>query len=259
MQPRVKLVYRALLVLTEHQATTLAPQVLRMSAITGSPPAHAAGLDSSSRELNTPSISGSPLATFVPLISYTAVNSSGPSLRFHGTRSGCRTWPSQPVRCESSGIIESHFAQCQVESDNGVAMAQSRSLNGESGQHCAWHWQGCSFEPPGPGAAWPPAALVRQALAASGFQAQATALAVPETELQRFSLTLDAGLSARQMHQAIAAQLTGLLTLPLTDAVWDFEISVHKATASPLPGNQPAWLQAAMQTHSICGTWRILH
>jgi Tfp pilus assembly PilM family ATPase len=78
---------------------------------------------------------------------------------------------------------------------------------------------------------------VRQALAKSGFQAQATALAVPETELQRFSLTLDAGLNARQMHQAIAAQLNSLLTLPLIDAVWDFEISVHNATASPLPGN----------------------
>jgi Tfp pilus assembly PilM family ATPase len=91
---------------------------------------------------------------------------------------------------------------------------------------------------------------VRQALAKSGFQAQATALAVPETELQRFSLTLDAGLNARQMHQAIAAQLNSLLTLPLIDAVWDFEISVHNATASPLPGNQPAWLQAAMQTQS---------
>jgi hypothetical protein len=134
--------------------------------------------------------------------------------------------------------------------DNGVAMAQSPSSDGESGQHCAWHWQGCSLKPPGPEAAWPPAGLVRQALAKSGFQAQATALAVPETELQRFSLTLDAGLNARQMHQAIAAQLNSLLTLPLIDAVWDFEISVHNATASPLPGNQPAWLQAAMQTQS---------
>lgn len=134
--------------------------------------------------------------------------------------------------------------------DNGLALAQSPSLDGENGSHCAWHWQRCALAPPESGAAWPAPELVRQALASSGFQAQATALAVPETELQRFSLSLDAGLNARQTQQAIAAQLTGLLTLPLNEAVWDFELSVHKATASPMAGNQPAWLQAALQTQS---------
>ena len=87
-------------------------------------------------------------------------------------------------------------------------------------------------------------------MARSGFQAQATAVAVPETQLQRFSLSLEPGQSRRQMHAAIAAQLGSLLPHPVQESVWDFELRQEPAPANAAPSAQPAWLQAAMQAQS---------
>jgi Tfp pilus assembly PilM family ATPase len=87
-------------------------------------------------------------------------------------------------------------------------------------------------------------------VARSGFQAQATAVAVPEAQLQRFSLSLEPGLSTRQMHAAIAAQLAKLLQHPVHETVWDFELQTDQPAASSAPSAQPAWLQAALQAQA---------
>ena len=87
-------------------------------------------------------------------------------------------------------------------------------------------------------------------MASSGFQAQATALAVPEAQLQRHLLSMEAGLSRRQMHTAIAGQLKDLSTLPLQEIVWDFQVLPEAPSATTASAAQPAWLQAAMQTHT---------
>ena len=135
--------------------------------------------------------------------------------------------------------------------DKGLALAQSQATVRSGDQHCAWHWhRWTATNNPGLSDTWPDPGQLRKALARSGFQAQATAVAVPETQLQRFSLSLEPGQSRRQMHAAIAAQLGSLLPHPVQESVWDFELRQEPATANAAPSAQPAWLQAAMQAQS---------
>ena len=64
--------------------------------------------------------------------------------------------------------------------DDGLALAQSQASVRAGDQHCAWHWHLWSVGPAPAGAsAWPDPVQVRRAVARSGFQAQATAVAVP--------------------------------------------------------------------------------
>ncbi len=135
--------------------------------------------------------------------------------------------------------------------DRGVALAQSQAMVRSGEQHCAWHWHRWSVgDAQGTSGAWPDPGQLRKALARSGFQAQATAVAVPEAQLQRFSLPLEPGQSTRQMHAAIATQLGSLLPHPVKDVVWDFELRSEQAPANAAPSAQPAWLQAALQTQA---------
>jgi hypothetical protein len=135
--------------------------------------------------------------------------------------------------------------------DTGLALAQSQAATPSGQQHCAWHWHGCAVRESAEGmAAWPAPGQLRQALARSGFQAQATALAVPEAQLQRFSMVIEPGLSKPQVHAAIAAQLAGLLSGPLKEMVWDFALQSTPPASAPATNPQPAWLQAAMQTQT---------
>jgi len=134
--------------------------------------------------------------------------------------------------------------------DTGLALAQTHVVASSDTRHCAWHWHDCAVAETGDTmAAWPAPGELRKPLARSGFQAQATALAVPEARLQRFSLAIEPGLIKPQMHAAIAAQLAGLLSRPLTEMVWDFALqSAPASTLSTSP--QPVWLQAALQAQS---------
>lgn len=135
--------------------------------------------------------------------------------------------------------------------EKGLALAQSQTVVKSGDQHCAWHWHVWSHGQSGEEKIdWPDPAQLRKALARSGFQAQATALSVPEANLQRFMLPLESGLNTRQMHASLAAQLAGLLTTPLNETVWDFQVRTDQAAPDKLPNSQPAWLQAAMQTQS---------
>ena len=135
--------------------------------------------------------------------------------------------------------------------DTGLALAQSQVATPSSRQHCTWHWHGCAIGETSAGmAAWPEPGQLRQALARSGFQAQATALAVPEAQLQRFSLVIEPGLSKPHVNAAVAAQLAGLLSGPLKEVVWDFALQSTPAASAPATSPQPAWLQAAMQTQT---------
>jgi hypothetical protein len=135
--------------------------------------------------------------------------------------------------------------------DDGLALAQSQATVSSGGQHCAWHWHRWSAnDTQQTSGAWPDPVQLKKALARSGFQAQATAVAVPEAQLQRFSLSLEPGQSKRQMHAAIAAQLGNLLPHPVHESVWDFELQEAQAPAHAAPHAQPAWLQAAMQAQA---------
>ncbi|MCE7903289.1 MAG: hypothetical protein DYH20_11775 [Gammaproteobacteria bacterium PRO9] len=70
------------------------------------------------------------MATFSPSMMYTAVSAVLASWSsFHGTRSGCRTWSSQPVRWKSAGMLSAAWrSQRQVPSGIGVECAQVRQL-----------------------------------------------------------------------------------------------------------------------------------
>lgn len=91
----------------------------------------------------------------------------------------------------------------------------------------------------------------------SGFQAQAIAMALPDTLLQRFSMQLEPGLSPKQIHAQLAEQLQQRMPAPLAETVWDFRLSVD-ASATPVPASsRPAWLLAAMQAQAL-QTWEVL-
>lgn len=135
--------------------------------------------------------------------------------------------------------------------ENGLALAQSQTAVKAGHQLCDWHWHLWSLDlVSNASQTWPDPAQVRRALVRSGFQAQATALAVPEPELQRFSLPVEPGWSTRQTQQFIANQLDGMLQSPLDEVVWDFQVQADKPATPDVSSTQPAWLQAAMQAQA---------
>lgn len=132
--------------------------------------------------------------------------------------------------------------------DQGLGLSQSQGHPHRGDTHQAWHWQALGErERLHMGAqAWPDPSQLRMARLRSGFQAQALALAVPESQLQRVSLQLEPGLSPKQMHVLIQTKLGPLLPWPVADAVWDFQLA-SAAQTDAAKARGPAWLQAAMQ------------
>jgi hypothetical protein len=136
--------------------------------------------------------------------------------------------------------------------DAGLALAQSESSVKAGDPRCAWHWHAWSAGPFSPNTNdWPDPGQLRKALARSGFHAQATALAVPDAQLQRFTVAVEPGLNTRQLQSAIGEQLSQRLTKPLEETVWDYQIDQDaNAPAATTASAQPAWLQAAMQAQA---------
>lgn len=131
--------------------------------------------------------------------------------------------------------------------DQGLALSQSQTSTAPGPKQQAWHWQAVQWperQTKSP-QVWPDTALLRLARQRSGFQAQAVALAVPESQLKRYSLQLEPGLSPKQMHAQIQAQIGPMLPWPVGEAVWDFQLASIETPDARQRG--PAWLQAAMQ------------
>lgn len=137
----------------------------------------------------------------------------------------------------------------------GLALAQTQGSG--STPLPQWHWQPhpapCAVLPE----ACPDPAALRLARQRSGFQAQATAMVLPESQTHRFSLQLEPGMTAKQTHAQIQSQLQTLLPWPLAQAVWDYHLrmEVDPPAASAAPG--PAWLLAALQAQAL-QTWEVL-
>lgn len=132
----------------------------------------------------------------------------------------------------------------------GLALSQTQMAGAPGASQQDWHWQ--ALPPDQEGASltdWPDPKALRMARQCSGFQAQAVALAVPESQLMRMSLNIEPGLASRPMLAQIQAQLAPLLPWALADTVWDFQLSkAEPVSASRHQG--PAWLQAAMQAQA---------
>lgn len=131
--------------------------------------------------------------------------------------------------------------------DQGLALSQSQSTPTPGRTKQAWHWQalGERERQQSVQASWPDLSQLRAARLRSGFQAQALAMAVPEAQLKRFSLQIQPGLAPKQMHAQIQAQLGPLLTWPVGEVVWDFQLANAEVAHTVQRG--PAWLQAALQ------------
>lgn len=144
--------------------------------------------------------------------------------------------------------------------DEGLALSQSRHPGARPPGRPPWHWhphpasfaRSCPADP-----AWPDPAQLRLARQRSGFQAQAIAMALPDTLLQRFSMQLEPGLHPKQIHAQLAEQLQQRMPAPLAETVWDFHLSVDASTTTATPSSRPAWLLAAMQAQAL-QTWEVL-
>lgn len=132
--------------------------------------------------------------------------------------------------------------------ERGLGLSQSQASSAPGSAQQSWHWQALSereraFKKTAP---WPDPAHLRMARLRSGFQAQALALAVPESQLQRLSLSLEPDLSPKQMHAHIQTKLSDVLPWPVAETIWDFQLASHDTPERAKP-HGPAWLQAAMQ------------
>ena len=132
--------------------------------------------------------------------------------------------------------------------DQGLGLSQSQGQPNQGGSLQAWHWQalGARERQHALAQAWPDPSQLRMARLRSGFQAQALALAVPESQLQRLNLQLEPGLSPPQMHAQIQTKLGSALPWPVSEAIWDFQLAIQPKQ-DPGKSHGPAWLQAAMQ------------
>ncbi|MEN9688988.1 MAG: Type pilus assembly protein PilM [Pseudomonadota bacterium] len=132
--------------------------------------------------------------------------------------------------------------------DQGLGLSQSQRQPNQGGAVQAWHWQamGAREQQHALSHAWPDLSVLRMARLRSGFQAQALALAVPESQLHRLNLQLEPGLSPPQMHGQIQAKLASALPWPVSEAIWDFQPAAQPKQ-DPGKSHGPAWLQAAMQ------------
>ena len=137
----------------------------------------------------------------------------------------------------------------------GLALAQTQGPGASPMPQ--WHWQPHLTTGAGVPQACPDPAALRLARQRSGFQAQATAMVVPDSLLHRFSLQLEPGMTAKQTHAQIQSQLQTLLPWPLAQAVWDYHLSMELGSppASAVAG--PAWLLAALQAQAL-QTWEVL-
>jgi hypothetical protein len=131
--------------------------------------------------------------------------------------------------------------------DQGLALSQTQSTTIQGQTTQAWHWQalGEREQQLSTAASWPDPSQLRAARLRSGFQAQALAMAVPDAQLKRLSLQIQPGLTPKQMHADIQAQLGPLLPWPVAETVWDFQLASQAVPHTVQRG--PAWLQAAMQ------------
>ena len=132
--------------------------------------------------------------------------------------------------------------------DQGLALSQSQSTPDHGHTQQSWHWQALSERERQRWANqdWPDTAHLRTARGRSGFQAQALALAVPEAQLKRWRLQVEPGLSPKQLHAHLQAQLAPLMPWPVEEAVWDFQLA-NPSSAAVVRPKGPAWLQAALQ------------
>ena len=130
--------------------------------------------------------------------------------------------------------------------DQGLALSQLECTAIQGAARQAWHWQTLGEHEFVSPMAWPDPRQLRMARLRSGFQAQALALAVPESQLKRFSLNIEPGMAPKQMHAHIQAQLGPLLPWPVGEVVWDFQLAQTEAVHSARHRG-PAWLQAALQ------------
>ncbi|NDC61139.1 MAG: hypothetical protein EBZ60_03860 [Betaproteobacteria bacterium] len=143
---------------------------------------------------------------------------------------------------------------------DGLALSQSQCRDTTSHLAPTWHWQpkpGSSLRACLPQEPWPDPHQLKLARQRSGFQAQAIAMALPESQLQRWRIQLEPGLSPKQIHSHIATQLQQRLPTPLAETVWDFRLCLETASAPVATRPGPAWLLAALQAQAL-QTWDVL-